>query len=98
MHPLKDHLKRFADNYLNLNEKDISKKKEKIEQDLEQAQNLGFRDYVYVPFCICLISKYPYTEAIKNCLQSIYYYIHQFPFLDNNEKLSYNIFLLFDLL
>ena len=75
MHPLKDHLKRFADNYLNLKEKDISKKKEKIEQDLEQAQNLGFRDYVYVPFCICLISKYPYTEAIKNCLQSIYYLI-----------------------
>ena len=29
--------------------------------------------FVYIPYCICLISKYPYVEQIKKCLQSIYY-------------------------
>ena len=75
MHPLKDHLRRFADDYLDITEKDINKKKNKIEKDLEKAQNLGFRDFVYIPYCICLISKYPYIDEIKRCLESIYYLI-----------------------
>ena len=75
MHPLKDHLRRFADDYLDITEKDINKKKIKIEKDLEKAQNLGFRDFVYIPYCICLISKYPYIDEIKRCLESIYYLI-----------------------
>ena len=81
MHPLKDHLKRYVEKYISMSEDDMDKKKEKIEQDLEKAQNLGFREFVYIPYCICLISKYPYIDEIKNCLQSIYYIIS-----DNNEK------------
>ena len=86
MHPLKDHLKRFADDYLEMNENVMNKKRKKIEEDLEQAQQLGFMEYVYIPFCICLISKYPYVDEIKNCLQSIYYLIIEKP--EDNKKLE----------
>ena len=73
MHPLKHHLMKFADNYLNLSEDEMDKEvTEEIQNNLEQAQNLGFRDNVFVPFCICLISKYPYVKQMKKCLQSIY--------------------------
>ena len=73
MHPLKHHLMKFADNYLNMSEDEMDKTvTEEIQKNLEQAQELGFRDTIYVPYCICLISKYPYVTQMKKCLQSIY--------------------------
>ena len=76
MHPLKHHLMKFADNYLNMSEDEMNDNiTKKIQNDLEQAQDLGFRDYVFIPYCISLISKYPYVYQIKKCLQSIYYLI-----------------------
>ena len=73
MHPLKHHLMKFADNYLNMSEDEMDKKVTKqIQKSLEQAQNLGFRDNIFIPYCICLISKYPYVTEMKKCLQSIY--------------------------
>ena len=84
MHPLKHHLMKFADNYLNMSENEINKKvTQAIQKDLEHAQNLGFRDYVFIPYCISLISKYPYVKEMKKCLQSIYLLIAH-----NNEKLN----------
>ena len=74
MHPLKHLLMKFGDGYLQMNDNEINDKIiEKIQTKLEQAQKLGFRDYVYVPYCICLISKYPFVKQMKKCLQSIYY-------------------------
>ena len=73
MHPLKHHLMKFADSYLSLSEKEMKKNiMNKIQKSLDKSQELGFRDYVYVPYCICLISKYPYVNEMKKCLQSIY--------------------------
>ena len=73
MHPLKHHLMKFADNFLDMKEDEMDTKvTEQIQTNLEQAENLGFRDFVYVPYCICLISKYPYVKEMKICLQSIY--------------------------
>ena len=73
MHPLKHHLMKFADSYLNMSDKELDKKvTKKIEEDLSKSQELGFREYVYVPYCICLISKYRYISEMKQCLQSIY--------------------------
>jgi hypothetical protein len=73
MHPLKHHLMKFGDSYLNLNDEQMNKDIiDKIQQKLEKAQAFGFRDCVYVPYCICLISKYPYVNEMKKCLQSIY--------------------------
>ena len=73
MHPLKHHLMKFGDNYLDLNDEQMKDDiKNQLENKLEKAQELGFRDNVYIPFCICLISKYPYILPMKKCLQSIY--------------------------
>ena len=73
MHPLKHHLMKFADSYLSLSEEEMNQNVMKeIQKSLEKSQELGFRDYVYVPYCICLISKYPYINEMKKCLQSIY--------------------------
>ena len=73
MHPLKHHLMKFGDNYLDLNDEQMKDEiQQELETKLEEAQELGFRDYVYIPFCICLISKYPYVLPMKKCLQSIY--------------------------
>ena len=73
MHPLKHHLMKFGDNYLNMSEEEMDESvTNKIQEELEKAQELGFRDYVYIPYCICLISKYPYITEMKKCLQSIY--------------------------
>ena len=83
MHPLKHHLMKFADNYLNMSEDEMNKKVKAIQKSLEQAEKLGFRDNVFVPYCICLISKYPYATEMKKCLQSIYTLI-----INNSENLN----------
>ena len=72
MHPLKNHLMKFGDSYLTLSEEGFTEKIiKKVQETLELCQELGFRDYVYVPFCLSIISKYPYAYEMTRCLQSI---------------------------
>ena len=78
IHPLKHQLMRFGDDYLSLNEDELNKEKIKeIQSSLEFCQELGFRDYLYVPYCLSIISKYPYVNEISICLRSIYKIINQ---------------------
>ena len=73
MHPLKHHLMKFGDAYLSLTEDELDDAKiNEIQASLEFCQELGFRDYLYVPYCLCIISKYPYVNEMKKCLRSIY--------------------------
>ena len=73
MHPLKHHLMKFGDSYLNMSEEEMDETiTNQIQESLEKSQELGFREYVYVPYCICLISKYRYVTEMKKCLQSIF--------------------------
>ena len=77
-HPLKYNLRKFADAYTGLSEEELTEELiNKIQENLEFCQELGFRDTVYVPFCICLISKYPYVLEMKKCLKSIYTILNQ---------------------
>ena len=72
VHPLKYNLMKFADAYITLSEEELTPDKvANIQKNLELCQELGFREYIYVPYCICLISKYPYGE-MTNCLNCIY--------------------------
>ena len=89
MHPLKHHLMKFGDSYITLSEKEMDKKNVmgEIQKSLNKSEELGFRDYVYVPICICLISKYPYANEMKKCLQSIYTLIKE-NLKDNNVILN----------
>ena len=52
MHPLKNYLQKFDDSYLTLSDEDFTEKIiKKVQETLELCQELGFIDYVYVPFC-----------------------------------------------
>ena len=84
MHPLKHQLMRFGDAYLTFSEDQFTEEiTKKVQNTLEFCQDLGFREYVYVPYCLCLISKYPYSFEMEKCLQSIFKII-------TNEKNEYN--------
>ena len=73
MHPLKHSLMKFGDAYLTFREEEFTEEiTEKVQKILGFCQDLGFREYVYVPFCLCLISKYPYSFEMEKCLQSIF--------------------------
>ena len=73
MHPLKHHLMKFGDSYLTLSDEGFTDKIiKKVQDTLEFCQELGFRDYVYVPFCLSIISKYPFSYEMTRCLQSIF--------------------------
>ena len=68
--PHKYNTRKFLEGYLDLNltEKD----EEIIQNNLEFCSALASSDCISIPFCICLISKYPYVQEMKICLQSIY--------------------------
>ena len=71
--PLKYNLRKFADAYTGLSEEELTEEMMNvIQENLEFSQELGFRDIVFVPFCICLISKFPYVQEMQKCLKSIY--------------------------
>ena len=73
MYPLKNHLMKFGDSYLALSDEGFTEKIiKKVQETLELCEELGFREYVYVPFCICIISKYPYAYEMTRSLQSIF--------------------------
>ena len=91
MHPLKHHLMKFGDSYLTLSEEGFTDKIIKQVQDtLELCQELGFRDYVYVPFCLSIISKYPFSYEMTRCLQSIFNVFSEEQIMDN-LKLDFKI-------
>ena len=73
LNPLKHKLKIFADNYLVLNEDEYTDDiTNNIQENLKFCEELGFREDVYVPYCICLISKYSYTKELEICLDTIF--------------------------
>ena len=87
IHPLKHHLMKFGDKYTILSEAEFTDEiVNNIQTNLEFCQNLGFRDIVYIPYCICLISKYPYTKELGYCLNTIYKILSQEP-----NKLNFEI-------
>ena len=92
MHPLKHHLMTFGESYIALGDKGITNKiQKKVEKNLELCQNVGFRDFVYVPFCLCIISKYPYAYEMTKCLQSIFNIMSEekiISSLSNNFKIN----------
>ena len=54
---------------------------EDISKKIEMFSEFCSRDYVYIPYCLCLISKYPFFTHMEKCLESIMITI-------NNDKIS----------
>ena len=81
--PLKHQLRKFGEAYINLRGEEITVEvNNQIQESLKFCEELTSINFVYIPYCLCLISKYPYIHEMAKCLQSIYYImINQ---IDNN--------------
>ena len=42
-----------------------------FEDDTELINKINSKEFVFVPYCICLISKYPFFHQMEKCLESI---------------------------
>ena len=70
MYPIKSQTMKFCNDFYETIEND-NELQEQISKKLEEYGELNFREVVYVPFCISLISKYPYFNQMEKCLESI---------------------------
>ena len=86
MHPLKYHLSKFGDEFLLLKDDQFTEEiTNHIQKILAFCQELANRDIVYIPYCLCLISKYPYIAEMGKCLDTIYRIIGTKPEMLNFE-------------
>lgn len=60
------------------------------EQKYNKLKELDQREYVYIPCCACLISRYPYSEQMEKCLVSIILSIYNNNKADCKEKININ--------
>lgn len=70
MHPIKYQTMKFCNDYyeeINTNEK----LQQEIQKKLEEYCQLNYKDVVYLPMCMCLISKYPYINQMERCLEGV---------------------------
>lgn len=70
MHPIKYQTMKFCNDYyeeINTNEK----LQQEIQKKLEEYCQLNYKDVVYLPMCMCLISKYPYINQMERCLENV---------------------------
>ena len=89
VNPLKYNLRKFGEAYIGLRDDELTKEMiNDIQNNLEWNQELANREIVFVPFCICLISKYPYVKEMKACLKSIYTILNNDP--SQNEEFIIN--------
>ena len=51
-----------------------------VKNKLMKCEELSSRHYIYIPYCLCLISRYPFIEQMEKCLESIMVFINS-----NNE-------------
>ena len=87
--PLKYNLRKFGDAFIGLSEEELTDDIISLIQDnLQWNQELANREIVSIPFCICLISKYPYVQEMKACLKSIYTILNNDP--SQNSELIIN--------
>ena len=52
-----------------------------LDSKTELLNNINKKKYVYVPYCFCLVSKYPYFFQMEKCLQSMMLSL-------NNQKIN----------
>ena len=89
VNPLKYNLRKFGEAYIGLRDDELTKEMiNDIQNNLEWNQELANREIVFVPFCICLISKYLYVKEMKACLKSIYTILNNDP--SQNEEFIIN--------
>ena len=70
IHPIRFQTMKFCNEYYESIETD-QKLQEEIQIKLDKYSELNFREIVNIPFCFCLISRYPFFNQMEKCLESI---------------------------
>ena len=84
-HPLKIYLRNFGDNIYKSDEEKLD-----LEKDLEECQELGFKEFVYIPYSIVLVSKFPYINQMKQVLNNIFIILTNHNNILQNENQELN--------
>ena len=58
---------------------------EEILNKLNIYEKMNMKENVYIPYCLCLISKYPFIEQMEKCLESIMISINK---SDNEQNID----------
>ena len=90
-YPLKLKLKELDDKLKNINYDKIDKDTLNVFEELKRCKEFENRT-AYIPFCLALISKYPYVNQMKKCIYCIYKMIKS---QINNKNLELNELLMY---
>ena len=86
-YPLKVKLKELEEKMKGMDFSKIDAPTMKTFEELKICKEFEFRPYVYVPYCLALISKYPYITQMKESIISIFKIIES-QIQDNNLELN----------
>lgn len=75
MYPIKYKTMKFCHGFYEKTVDDTSDYQKEISKKLEEYGELMFHETIYIPYCLCLISKYPYFSEMESCLENIFYSI-----------------------
>ena len=81
MCPIKHEFVKYTNEYY---EKLNEEGKENTQEKLDMYTKLNFQENIYLPFCLCLLSKYPYFNQMYKCLESIRICLSEFNVSKNN--------------
>ena len=71
-YPLKLKLLELNDKIKNINFQKIDDNTYNAFEELKVCKEFEFRSYVYIPYCLALISKYPYVRQMKESINCIF--------------------------
>ena len=71
-YPLKYKLCELNDKLKNVNFQNIDKDTYNAFEEMKICKEFEFRPFVYIPYCLALISKYPYVDQMKETINCIF--------------------------
>ena len=86
-YPLKLKLNELEEKIKTIDLKNINDSTYQIFEELKICKELDFKNSVYIPYCLALISRYPYENQIKQCIDCIFKII-EYQIKDKNLKIN----------
>jgi hypothetical protein len=93
-YPLKQKLKQYGEKIKETDLKEMNTKSNnnKSFEELKTYKELELKQFAYIPYCLALISKYPYIKQIKQSLECIFKLIE---YQGYNDELELNEILMY---
>ena len=86
-YPLKLKLKEMDEKIKGINYKKMDENTFNFFEELKICKEFEYRNNVYIPYCLALISKYPYIKQMKKSITCIYKFLEN-QIMDNNLELN----------